>query len=122
MRIRFDLVDGRLVLVFSLDSLVPVTCVALLPVELSSFEEGAGVDARGDGDGGEGLGNVDGDDVPDEDNDEPKQQKVDSLQKKGRCPFSYPPLPPPAPASRDGEPSTPPPKSYMLLVGYNQVD
>jgi hypothetical protein len=35
----FDLLNGRLVLVFSLDSMIPVTSIALLPVELSTFHK-----------------------------------------------------------------------------------
>ena len=104
--------DGRLVLVFSLDSLVPITSLALLPVELSSFEGLTRVDSRGNGDSRDSFN---------EDDDNSKQQLVDSSQVKGRYPFSHPPLPPPAPVSRDGEPPPPPHKSYMLMVGYNQV-
>jgi hypothetical protein len=47
---------------------------------------------------------------------------VASSQSKGRYPFSRPPLARPALVSRDGVSTSPPPiKSYMLMVGYNQV-
>ena len=107
-RCRFDLVDGRLVLVFHLDTLLPVTSIALLPVELSVFEGCCDdvEDSDGDGDG-----NID-DAV--ETQKQQLQQEVVSLF-KGRFPFSTPPIPPPP---------QPPPlvhKSYMLMVGYKQV-
>ncbi len=92
---------------------VPVTSIALLPVELSTFE-GCKRDAAHHA----GKDTVVVEDGTLDDDD----QNVALSQSKGRYPFSRPPLARPALVSRDGVSTPPPPiKSYMLMVGYNQV-
>ncbi len=94
-----------------------MTSIALLPVDLSTFE-GCKSDAADDA----------ADDavehavaVYDDTRDDEDQDNVALSQSMGRYPFSSPPVARPL-VSRDGVSSPPPPiKSYMLMVGYNQV-
>ena len=90
-----------------------MTSIALLPVQLSTFERCKSDAAHH---ASEDVVVVEDGELDDDDQD------VALSQSKGRYPFSHPPLARPALVSRDGVSTPPPPiKSYMLMVGYNQV-
>ena len=112
---RFDLVDGRLVLLFSLDSMLPVTSIALLPVDLSTYET---LDvAAAESEDSHQLFSPDTSLRVDDDLDD----QVELSQFKGRFPFSKPPITSTVPLSHDGKQPNTRQKSYMLMVGYTQV-
>jgi|LauGreDrversion4_2_1035121.scaffolds.fasta_scaffold160016_3 hypothetical protein len=122
--VRFDLVNGRLVLVFFLDCVLPVSSIALLPVELDTFKQCSANDAvdeiAADFDNvDEDVGGDGNFDVKDEGH--ARQQHGEKTRFIGRNPFSRPPLPRATPASRAGECSPVAHKSFMLMVGYHQV-
>jgi hypothetical protein len=89
---------------------LPVTSIALLPVDLSTFET-LDVAATDSADSGQ-LVSSDASLCVDDD----IHNQEELSQFKGRFPFSKPPL-----TSRDGTQPTTRHKSYMLMVGYTQV-
>jgi hypothetical protein len=109
------------VLVFFLDSALPVSSIAMLPVDLSVFQScsvhnAAEASVADTEDVAAGVANLgEGMDSDGEHNQPEKTRFV------GRRPFSFPPVALPPPASRSGEPPPVDHKSYMLMVGYHQV-
>jgi hypothetical protein len=99
-----------------LDSLLPVTSIALLPVDLSTFET-LDVAATESADSGQLLSPTDASLRVDDD----FHNQEELSQFKGRFPFSKPPVTSAASLSRDGKQPTTRHKSYMLMVGYTQV-
>lgn len=118
---RFDLANGRLVLVFFVDSVLPVSSIALLPVELHTFEK-CGVSSADDA-AADDAAHHNVNEAVDHSHDDSKtlQQQPEKTRFVGRQPFSSPPLPHAAPPSRAGESAPVMHKSFMLMVGYNQV-
>jgi hypothetical protein len=118
---RFDLANGRLVLVFFVDSVLPVSSIALLPVELHTFEK-CGVSSNDDA-AADDAAHHNVNEAVDHSHDDSKtlQQQPEKTRFVGRQPFSSPPLPHAAPPSRAGESAPVMHKSFMLMVGYNQV-
>ena len=93
--------------------MLPVTSIALLPVDLSTFEtlDVAATESAGQ------LFSPDASLCVDDD----FHNQEELSQFKGRFPFSQPPITSAASVSRDGKQPTTRHKSYMLMVGYTQV-
>ena len=95
--------------------MLPVTSIALLPVDLSTFET-LDVAAAESADSGQLFSPAASLRVDDDFHNEEELSQF-----KGRFPFSKPPITSAASLSRDGKQPTKRHKSYMLMVGYTQV-